>query len=292
MSFVERTVEVVRSWHVGKPGMVGLLALGTVSLAGCDSASLQSAVTQAANQAGTLFTQTGNFMSAGDDEQPSDDGTSCYSPQRVTFYAAVAEVNEAQRMQSGAAAGALVAGFAATYADSTVSKLAATGFAAAMGLVIADIETDRTRIAAVTDSFDSLVACRSNEAQQINDDYKNRRLEREAAEEKLATLRRLLAQDIQVAQGTNAILKERNNAFELSTQQIEAEAPPPATTNEAAQRKEQVQKADAAIQTNQKVLSQQTASIEEAEALANSPEEFELSLWMPARTVLAALSGY
>ena len=258
-------------------GRIGLSIVGLSILAGCDSASLQSAATQAINNAGTLFEQTSTFVSGGA-EEVTNDGTSCYAPERVAFYAAVNEVEDAQRIQSGAAAGVMVAGFAATYSDSAVSRLAATGFATAMGALIADIETDRTRITTVTESFDKLVDCRTREAAGINEDYRNKRLSREAAEERLSNLRSLLTQDIQVAQGTNAILNERNDAFVLSTQQIETEAPPPASTTEATQRKNQVQKAEAAIQTNQKVLSQQNAKIEQAKAMTSSSDGFELSL--------------
>lgn len=285
---------------LGEPGPArasvatsAVLAL-SVALAGCETATaVKDKVVEVASDAGsyvsTQASHAADFVMGRKSGSLANDGTTCFTSARVPFYAAVDEVTEAQRIEYGAAAGAAVATFAAFYADSVVAKIAAIGFGATMVAVIANIEADNERIANVSSTFNGLVNCRRQEARGINKEYRNRAMTHSTAEERLARLRTLMAEDVEAAQGVNAILTARTDGYELTTQQAQEKAPAAKSTKETKERKQQTKEANAAIQSNQKGLAQQTASIEQAEALSG-PEGFNLS-WLRAPWIVLAGLG-
>ena len=276
--------------------VIGPIVIITISLGGCATATaVKDSVVQAATTAGNYISaqasQAADFVMGRRSGSLVDDGTVCFRTERVAFYAAVDEVTKAQRLAFGAKAATVVAAIVAIYANSIVAKLVAIGFAATMVAVIVDIESDRTRINTVTDTFDQLIGCRKRESEQINADYAKRKLDRPAAEAQLTKLRALVAEDVEVAQGTNAILVTRNEGFVLSAQQVEVKAPPPKDVKEGIERKMKTKQVEAAIQTNQKALAQQTASIAKAQALAESEGGFSLSHWRGRWLFLAELGA-
>lgn len=270
-----------------------ILAL-SFALVGCETATaVKDKVVEVASDTGsyisTQASHAADFVMGRKSGSLENDGTSCFTSARLPFYAAVDEVTEAQRIEYGAAAGVAVATFAAFYADSVVAKIAAIGFGATMVAVIANIEADNERIANVSSTFKGLVSCRQQEAKGINKEYRNRAMTRSTAEERLAKLRTLMAEDVEVAQGANAILTARTDGYELSTQQAQEKAPAAKGAKETKERKQQTKEANAAIQSNQKGLAQQTASIEQAEALSGS-DGFNLS-WLRAPWIVLAGLG-
>lgn len=290
-----------RSVHHGPAGRrarraqrAALLLAAALALGGCATATaVKDKVVEVATTAGTYLSEqaaaAADFVMGRRSGSLVDDGTTCFKTERVAFYGAVDEVTQAQRLALGAKAATAVAAIVAIYADSIVAKLLALGFAATMVAVIVDIETDRTRINAVSDTFDALIACRRRDAKQINADYAKRQLDRPAAEAQLAQLRSLVAEDVEVARGTNAILVARNEGFVLSARQVEEQAPPPKDAKETNERKRQTKEVSAALQTNQKALAQQTARIDQAQALADSGGGFSLSQWRGRLLLLADL---
>lgn len=276
-------------------GRTTAMVLGlTVALSGCETATAikDSAVAAAATAGTFISTQASNaadFVMGRKSGSLEDDGTTCFASARVPFYAAVDEVTAAQRLEYGAMAGVAVATFAAFYADSVVAKIAAVGFGAVMVGVIANIEADHDRITAVNRTFTALIQCREREAKKINQEYGQDKVTHAVAVERLDQLRSLMAADVEVAQGVNAILTARNDGYVLSTKQAQQKAPPPKGKKETQERKQQTVQAQAGIQSNQRALSQQTASIQQAESLT-SGDEFQLSLRSMPWLMLAELT--
>jgi hypothetical protein len=178
----------------------------------------------------------------------------------------------------------------AALVDSRLAQLAAIGFAATMVAVAVDLDDDRERTEAVSRTFDDLVDCRKGEARQINAELKQGGITREVAEQRMAQLRTLLQEDVTVAQGANAIQMARAEAFTVTVEEAKKKAPPPKAPEEAEKNQVEVKKAEAAIQTNQRVLAQQTASIEQAQKLAGGDGGFQLSLLL-APPMLGVLEG-
>lgn len=264
------------------------------TLSGCETAtaikdSAISAATTAGSFISTQASHAADFVMGRKSGSLEDDGTSCFASARVPFYAAVDEVTKAQRLEYGAMAGVAVATFAAFYADSVVAKMAAVGFGAVMVGVIASIEADRERIKAVNNTFAALIHCREREAAKINQEYGQGKVTHSVAEERLAKLRSLMTADVEAAQGVNAILTARNDGYVLSTKQAQQKAPPSKSAKETQERKQQTGEAQAGIQSNQRALSQQTASIKQAESLSSS-DGFQLGLRMTPWPMLAELA--
>jgi len=220
--------------------------------------------------------------------RPEDDQTACYGTERVAFYDAVSEVNTAESLVFGARLAGLVGAAVTTYSNSFATRLVAAGFTLTMVALVSEIESDRTRIEQVTVTFNDLLACRRREAAALKSDVSAGRTSRSYGQEQMAQLRALVEEDLVTAREINETLRERTAEFELSTEKAKEEAKQAATTPEQAgapppspeeqrERQEEIRKAEAAVQTNQKALSQQSASIEQASALPQS-DAFELGM--------------
>ena len=207
-----------------------------------------------------------------------NDGTACFAKERTAFYAAVDEVTAAQRLELAAKV-SIVGGLAvAAIADSRLAQLAALGFSGLMVALAVDLANDRTRAEKVSRSFDDLVRCRRGEARKINAELRSGEIDRESAERRMSSIRNLVMEDVAIAKEANSILVARTEAFAVTTEKAKAQAAPPATPQEAKENKREEKKVAAAIQTNQRVLAQQTASIAQAESLADDDGGFELAL--------------
>jgi hypothetical protein len=270
------------------------VALSALLLGGCESATaIGDSVTQFGNYVGKQVSGAADYVMGRRSGQLVDDGTACFATERVAYYAAVDDVTAAQRAQTAAGVAAVGAVVAAVFLDSTLAKLAALGLAATLAAVAISLEQDRTRIEAVTRTFDDLIACRRNEAATINAELQRGEITREAAELRMAQLRSLVQEDLTVAQGTNAILASRTEAFTVSAQEAKARsieeararpAPPPTTPEATAKAEQEAKKAEeeakrieAAVQSNQRALQQQTASIEQAQKLVDEEGGFQLA---------------
>lgn len=272
----------------------GLIVGMTVALSGCETATaIKDKAVEAATTAGSFIStqasHAADFVMGRKSGSLVDDGTSCFATTRVPFYAAVDEVTKAQRLEYGAMAGAAIGTFAVFYADFVVAKLAAAGFTATMVAVIVNIEADHERITAVNNTFGALVNCREREAKQFNLEYGQRKLNRAVAVDRLDKLRALMAEDVEVAQGVNTILAARNDGYALSTQQVQTKAPPAKSGTDTKDRTQQTKKAQAGIQSNQKALAQQTATIKQAETLSGD-DGFQLSRRRTPWVMLAELT--
>lgn len=225
---------------------------------------------------------------------PADDGTACYAKERVAFYDAVGDVKNAERLQIGAGIVAIGGAAVAVVSDDLATRIVAAGIAAGMVALIAKVEEDRTRIVAVTTTFNDLKDCRVREARQINADVARATISRDAASARLAQTRALLQEDLLVAKDVNEALETRTAAFALTADKVEAEAKvpdaPPRSTAEQQQDQQEIANARAAIQTNQRVLEQQDVALEQAEDLVNRSEGFA-ALWQRLERQLAQLSG-
>jgi hypothetical protein len=135
------------------------------------------------------------------------------------------------------------------------------------------------------------MACRRNEAEMLQADVAAGRVARLEGVETMARLRALVEEDLAVARETNQTLQARTAEFELSAEKAREEvqqapaqpaqpaqpgAPAP-TPQERQEQQAEIQKAEAAVQTNQQALSQQSATIEQAAALEQS-DAFVLAL--------------
>jgi hypothetical protein len=205
---------------------------------------------------------------------PGDDGTTCYDPQRRAFYAAVADANQAQ--SAVAAVGSLLpslfsAGTSGSPFLSTISRELASNFEATMSGFLTDLQNDRTRIQTVTTRFDALVLCRRSEAAAINRDFRAGRISRTDAQQRMSRLRDLLRDDVEAARRTNAVLDERNREFQVAAAQARNTAAQAPSQAERREREGQVRQAEAATQTNQRALNEQTSSVAQAEQLVASP---------------------
>lgn len=248
-----------------------LLTILTAGLGGCETANdVKQGVVDAAHYVGDKVAGR---------SATTDDGTACYANERTAFYQAVDAVEEANRTALGAKVLATTGTVASTYFQSTISKQLAQGFTAAMTQVQSDIEADRSRIVTVTTSFNRLMECRRREARKTQSDYRAGKLTRDVAVAKVATLNKLNVDDVAAASRVNAILRQRNEAFALSTERIQRDAPPAANRDETSQRKREVAKATQGVQTNQRALDQQEASVQQAERLKD--QSFDLSLRFP-----------
>jgi hypothetical protein len=279
-----------------EPGRTPLILVATVTtlaLAGC--AQIQETGAYLGERAGAAggyvsdrfgaaTTAVGQWASG----RPDDDETSCYATERVAFYDAVSDVNTAESLVFGAKLAGLVGLAVTTYSDSFATRLVSAGFAVTMVALVAEIEADHGRIEFVTSTFNDLMACRRGEAQRVKSDVRAGRLSRIAGEEQLNQLKSLVEQDLVVARETNETLQARTTEFQLSTEKADEEVrqatgepeparEPPPPPEEQRKQEEEIQKAKAAVQTNQQALSQQSATIEQASTLPQS-DEFELAL--------------
>jgi hypothetical protein len=121
------------------------------------------------------------------------------------------------------------------------------------------------------------MACRRREAAMLQADVAAGRIPRSDGQETMARLRSLVEEDVAVAREINGTLQERTTEFQLSAEKAKEEVAKAPTRQEQRQQQQEVKKAEAAVQTNQQAVSQQSASIEQASALPQS-DTFELSL--------------
>jgi hypothetical protein len=240
------------------------------------------------DQVGAATSAVGRWASG----RPEDDGTACYATERVLFYDAATDVKTAESMVFGAQLAGLVGLAVTTYSDSFATRLISAGFAVTMAALVSEIEADHERIERVTTTFDTLMACRRNEALMLKAEVDAGRMPRPEGAEAMARLRALVDEDLLVARETNQTLQARTAEFELSTEKAREEvrqaaaqpaqpatpAPtPPPGPQERQEAEAEIEKAEAAVQTNQQALSQQSATIEQAAAMEQS-DAFELAL--------------
>lgn len=209
--------------------------------------------------------------------RPPDDQTACYAKERVAFYDAVSEVRTAQSFVFGAGLAGLIGSRVTTYSGSFATRLVSTGFAATMAAFVQEIAADHARIEGVTSTFSDLMGCRQREATMLKADVAAGRISRSDGQEAMTRLRSLVEEDLVVAREINATLQERTTEFQLSAEKAREEVANAPTPAEQREQQQEVQKAEAAVQTNQQAVSQQSASIEQASDLQQS-DEFELSL--------------
>jgi hypothetical protein len=288
--------------------LVGCVALSALLLAGCESATaVGNSIGQFGSYVGNQVSGAADFVMGRKSGQLVDDGTACFATERVAYYQAVDDVTAAERAQTAATVGAVGAAVAAVFVDSTVAKVITIGLAATLAAVAISLEEDGARIATVTRTFDDLVACRRREAETINAELKAGTITREAAEQRMARLRGLMQEDLTVAEGTNAILAARTETFAVSAEEAKARsleqaqaqpAPQPTPTPQAtpapqatptaqatsapaattaAGAETEEKRVEAAIQSNQRALQQQTASIEQAKQLVGEEGGFQLA---------------
>ena len=186
-----------------------------LSLGGCE---------QATTFIGEAASQTADFVMGRRINALVDDGTECFAGPRRDFYLAVDEVTAAHRMQIAAGIGAIGAVATAAMVDSTLAMVAAGGLAVALAAVVVDLQLDRERAETVSRTFEALVACRKNEARQLNAALKKGTITREEAEPRMAALRALVQEDTVIAQETNELLVARTESFELSVEEAQEQA--------------------------------------------------------------------
>lgn len=215
---------------------------------------------------------------------PGDDGTKCYAQYRVPFYK---EANNAAQTKSviqgvGSVVTAMLSSRSGgnTYSRQ-IGALLATNFVATMQSVVTDVRNDTNRIQRLNTSFADLTKCRRAEAQQINTDYKAGRISRSAASQKMAALRTVMSEDIAKARETNKQITARTDEFKLTTKTARKEVASAPTRTARRERAQEVEKAEEAVQTNQKALNESVATVAEAETLVTETEGgFNLQSWL------------
>jgi len=251
------------------------VAVALVALAGCGQQfrdDLSTALDTAGGGIGQMF---GGGM-------PPDDGTVCYTPQRIEFYEAARRANDneaAMAMTSTVAqgiVGAFMSGGGGSFGN-VFARALAEDFFQAMQQVQQDVVNDRQRIREFQNAFDALVQCRERSARAINADLNAGRIDRAEAEQRMAELRELLATDIEVARRTNQTIETRTDSFQVAVQQARREAQAPEAA-ETAQRVQEVEETERAVQTNQQALQSSVASVEQAEALETEVEGSPFSI--------------
>jgi hypothetical protein len=263
------------------PAIVVATLTGLV-LAGCQQ--IEDAGRYLGDQAGVAGRYVGQQLGAATTAvsrwasgRPPDDQTACYATERVAFYDAVSKVKTAESLVFGAALAGLIGPRVTTYSSSFATRMVSTGFAATMAAFMQEIAADHARIEGVTSTFNALMACRRREAAMLKADVAAGRIPRSDGQETMARLRSLVEEDVAVAREINGTLQERTTEFQLSAEKAKEEVAKAPTPKEKREQAQEVQKAEAAVQTNQQAVSQQSASIEQASALPQS-DTFELSL--------------
>jgi hypothetical protein len=273
-----------------------IVTVSALALTGCQQlketgAYVGDKASAAGRYVGEKVSETTSAVGRWASGRPPDDLTACYATERVAFYDAIKEVKNAQSAVFAAGFAALIGAAVTTYSSSIATQLIAAGFAATMVGLIADITSDQTRIENVTTTFDALMACRRQEANAIKADVAAQRLTRTDGEAAMAKLRTLIAEDVEAAREVNQTLQQRTAEFQLSAEEAKKEAANAPTPEERQEHEQEVEKAEAAVQTNQQAVSQQSATIEQAAVLEQS-DEFELGRLddpsSPAWPVIAA----
>jgi hypothetical protein len=273
-----------------------IVTVSAFALSGCQQiqetgALVGEKVGAAGRYVGDKVSETTSALGRWASGRPPDDLTACYATERVAFYDAIKEVRDAQSAVFAAGFAALIGAAVTTYSSSIATQLIAAGFAVTMVALIADITADRTRIENVTTTFDALMACRRQEANAIKSDVAAQRLARADGEAAMAKLRTLIAEDVEAARAVNETLQQRTAEFQLSAEEAKKEAVNAPTPEKRQEQEQEVKKAEAAVQTNQQAVSQQTATIEQAAVLEQS-DEFELGRFDdpsgPAWPIIAA----
>jgi hypothetical protein len=284
-----------RQQRLPRARFVLLATVSLVALVGCQQVKetgafigerASAAGRYVGNQVSSATSAVGRWASG----RPADDGTACYATERVLFYDAATDVKQAESMVFGAQLAGLIGLAVTTYSDSFATRLISAGFTVTMAALVSEIEADHERIERVTTTFDTLMACRRNEALMLKAEVDAGRMPRPEGAEAMARLRALVEEDLLVARETNQTLQARTAEFELSTEKAREEVrqaaaqpaqpatPAPAPSPQERQEQEaEIEKAEAAVQTNQQALSQQSATIEQAAAMEQS-DAFELAL--------------
>lgn len=258
----------------------------SLTLAGCANMpqSMSDATTFVKNTASTVKTKVvSGFETIRDQVGPPqlpvavDDGSECYKNQ-LAFDQAIHAVELAEYQAKLAIVGAVGMGIIALAVNSTAGQLAAGTAAVLLASLASQLKNDRDMILEVTRTTNELTACRSRELRALRAKARADKAKREEAAARLAGLRTTLKSQAERAKAANETLKARDNTYREANKK-QKEAPPPKDEAERKEREQKAKEVEQALLTNQRVLEQQAASLQEAEALAQTDLELSRLLW-------------
>jgi hypothetical protein len=149
----------------------------------------------------------------------------------------------------GALAGGLIGGDAKGAAIGAVAGAAAGGLggyflakqqanqgdpSATARSISGDITTDNAQLDRVSTAFRGARDCRFNAAERVKADFRAGRIDRNAAQSRLARQRTLFNEDIEFARGLGSKFEERGNEFRFASDQLVGPTPAVAQTAPAA----------------------------------------------------------
>ncbi|MEM9682455.1 MAG: hypothetical protein AAF942_04240 [Pseudomonadota bacterium] len=215
---------------------------------------------------------------------PADDGTSCYAKYRVPFYEEANNAAQAKSVIDGV--GTYVTAMLTSRSGSNtysqqIGTLLASNFRATMQSVVTDVQNDTTRINRLNKQFSALTSCRRTEAARINADYKAGKISQTVASQRMTTVRKVMSEDIAKARETNKRITARTDEFKLTAKTARKQVAAAPSRNERRERQQEVEKAEEAVQTNQKALNESVATVAQAETLVTETEGgFNLQSWL------------
>lgn len=136
------------------------------------------------------------------------------------------------------------------------------------------LELDARNMQKVTTSLDEVYDCRAGEAKRIRALASAGELEREAANEQIAELRRDMASDVALAREVLGSVEERRLELRTETQVARNSA----STDEERQ---EVARAEEALQTNQQVYRASTEEVRQIEVAASGDDLEEIAFRLP-----------
>lgn len=136
----------------------------------------------------------------------------------------------------GAGAGAVAGGLGGYF---LAKQNATSDRATLVSSVYGDIAAENAKLDRVTAAFRQIRQCRLRSAEEVKQAFAARKIERPAAEARLATIRQLYSEDIRVAEALGGKMNERGQEFEFASSELLKQDP-------AAQREVQQLRAAAA----------------------------------------------
>lgn len=227
----------------------------------------------------------GSMFGASGPQTPQDDGTVCYADERVAFYEAAQRANQSQKIMD--LGGAISSGIFEQIGRSSsgygnaFGDMLAKNFAEALQKLQSGVKQDEQVIRDFDKAFDALYQCRIRTAKFINADLAAGRYDRTEARRRMARVRNLLNEDIEVARMTNQEIQARTESFKVAAVRAKQEARKEPSGSDRKEKVDKAEEVETSVQTNQQALQSSVASVEQAATVQEEQSgTFQISqLW-------------
>ena len=203
---------------------------------------------------------------------PAPDSTACYDRRRAFYEAGLRAVSaEENRQQMQGAADFVNSNVGRQLLTSIVGPSVPSGAALTsnLGTLLTNLANSANRdsglIAEVGSRFNDLARCRQTEVAALRRDARARILSREEARAKAEAIRQYAVADVAAARDVNARLRNRTQQLQIDLNRADAslvEQPLQVRGPSTAQRHAEIAEVRQTVQTNQRALETQTASVD------------------------------